>query len=78
MEPHGLSESGTWPGGLCSPIFLENRVGFEDESSGEAELSPDLKAYFQRWNMKDGDVVVLCRAYASYLDRSSKANNKDI
>lgn len=30
---------------------------------------PDLEQYFSQWMMPDKDIIVMCRAYASYLAR---------
>ncbi len=58
--------------GTKRPMFVDMRYDSDDDEGDQ----PDLKEYFSNWNMKDRDIIVMCRAYASYLDRTSKANKK--
>lgn len=44
--------------------------------SDSEESSPDLGIYFAKWNMEDRDIIVMCRSYASYIDRRTKATKK--
>lgn len=57
--------------GIKRPYVEPVRYPSDDEDQ------PDLKEYFSQWDMKDRDIIIMCRSYASYLDRTSKANKKD-
>lgn len=85
-EPDGLSESDT-PFSLHSKLpvpyhqtAVKRPQGFKrpyiEMVDSDDEEQPDLGVYFDKWNMSDRDIIVMCRSFASYLDRKGKAVKK--
>lgn len=77
-EPRTLvrSNAAIWTGntGRKAPRGWHPCDGSDDRDL-EDEV-PDLGAYFEEWDMPIKDQVIMCRAYASMLAASSKAQPK--
>jgi len=69
------AESNLWAvhSGRKAPRSGYNAYEPTDSSGDEA---PDLGAFFEEWDMPVKDQVIMCRAYASMLSASSKAQPK--
>lgn len=46
-----------------------------DEDSDGPTTQPDLAAYFAQWDVPWKDIVLMCRAYASYLSAQNKRDH---
>lgn len=64
-----------WSGGK-RPCAWGNIAPYGTEDIEDAQEQPDLAEYFGQWVIPEKQIILVCRAYASYLSAKAHANTK--
>lgn len=69
--------SGTFVRGRKQPATKRPHFSHgADDEEDDSDDQPDLGDYFSQWDIPPKDIILMCRAYASYLSAQNREHPK--